>query len=485
MREHESHRPGPEIEVTLTSREIRWRHGEHQGTAPLELSDEAFEDLGRDYRALVGLADTKCDGDEYKRQEKALGEALAGFLLQADGSDNSLATALNELLSGLGAGEYVRLLMCFEDTNRSELPWELTRWKSLVTRKEICLGRHGDIALSRLERGRPGASRRRVMGMDGILSILNIGTDDNATAAFDRTDAFIGLIDDHIPQVHAASRQSVQLKQYWVECFKILGGPPEIDIVHWNGHGTSEVVEAKTGPSSRVALSAAELVERTQSAFLYVVQSCHSGGCLCAPKSAGDESTGTDGGARRRHNTFSDALLDHGASAVLGMHDGVAVDQFEDLPMLYALLSLGLPLDYSVQFMRRYFGRDNVERQNGPYEPWYKLMLRTSHTSYLDGSPTAAAQQSPMLLVVDALATQYAHSSEPTEVDGQDSMGKPPEDVCEISAGEPERDLRTVLEGFVKSNPGGALKPALTRPVTRRAAPDTLSRRLYDTALLK
>jgi hypothetical protein len=440
---HESHSPGPVLAVKLGSDSMRWQSEGGNVSAPIafQLMDDTLDKIQRDYHALDALAERLDDGKEFKDLEEALGRVLGNALLQADdGRDNELANRLNELLSELDEGEYVRLLLSFEDARLGNLPWELTWWESAATGKEIALGRHGDIALSRLERPRPGVLRRQPTGRDGVLSILHIGTDDMAPAVFDRTSAFIRRIDEHIPQVHTASRQSLDLNQYWLDCFKILGRHPEIDIVHWDGHGSGDSVRFKARDGSFVTLSAAELLERTRGAFLYVVQSCRSGGDMTVAGEIGNEDAKEDDAPPPEARTFSSALLDHGASAVLGMHDAVAPDRFQRLPILYALLSQGLPLDHCVQYMRRFFWLDNAERQNGRYEPWYKLMLRTNRVEHLDGAPPMSAQMSrDPILILDALATRQSHLA--------------PDD--------------TVVPG------------------PPRAAPDPLLKRLYDAELMK
>ena len=461
--------PGPTIAITLANDEIRW---EVQGEGPSQSA--AFNlpvgTLGRlkqDYIALVNALGTRGDGGQYKRLEKELGEELAGFLLRRGDRDNELATELNRCLSRLGKQQYLRLLLRFEDPNLARLPWELTLWQSPATGREICLGRHGDVALSRLARARSKLPAKTISGLDRILSILNIGTELNGRGVFDRTSDFIRRIDDHIPQVHTASLQLAHLKQYWSDCRKLLGRDPEIDIVHWNGHGSTESVTADSKDGSSIAISAGELIARTQGAFLYVVHSCHSGAELPA---SGDDAA--------RYDTFSSALLDHGASAVLGMHGGVDVAQFEYLPILYALLVQGLPLDYCVQFMRRFFGNFNADHQNGPYEPWYKLLLQTSNTSYLDGKPTVpTVSSSSEVLLLEVLVPQYAQG---LEAPGHHAPVNP---VASMDGRHADAGMAQAM-GF---NPLATRGDGLERGsrVTSRTATDRLLRRLYDTAQMK
>jgi hypothetical protein len=275
-----------------------------------------------------------------------------------------------------------------------------------------------------------------------------------AQAVFDRTSAFVRLIDEHIPQVHTASRQFTHLNQYWSDCTDLLGRLPEVDIVHWNGHGSTTSVTGYTEEGDPVSLSAAQLIERTQGAFLYVVHACDSGGSGMVPDGDGADLDGGD--ALEKHDTFSSALLKDGASAVLGMHGVVDAAQFEHLPILYALLVQGLPLDYCVQYMRGFFWGENARRQKSPYEPWYKLLLRTSCASYLDGTSSALPASSNEHLVLKALVPAYARALAAKRCADGGRAQLPDDPTSPLGAG-----------------------------ATQRAAIDALLQRFYDTALMK
>jgi hypothetical protein len=279
----------------------------------------------------------------------------------------------------------VRVLLSFDDACLGNLPWELTRWH--WSGSEICLGSDHRVALSRLEYRRDGFRRREAFGKDGALSIfhndpavVDSGAAGSGTPEFMLTRDFLRMIDDHVVRLHATSRSSSELQQYWRDSHDIAGGPPEMDIVHWDSHGGQATIEHRDPGGKTKYIDAAKLLELTRSAFLYVIRACDVTGK--APHLA---SCSTLDPA-----SFSAALLEAGAPVVLGTHGAVYPGEFARLPMLYPLMFQGLPLDYCVQFMRRLLANISAERQSGPHDRWYKLILRTTSTWYLDAAPASA-----------------------------------------------------------------------------------------------
>jgi hypothetical protein len=405
MRDNDIRRPAQELEILVAEGRLRTRINASStyASVPFDI-DDRLSALRVTYEELDSLARQKNQGRKYREVERELGELLAGILLQdvpGLARDRQIGAVLEACLGTLRDGEYVRLLLSFENPRYTNLPWELALWK--VAGREICLGRDRRIALSRLEHGRAGIRRKHALGNDGVLSLLHIGiippavatTTDPAAggAEFKLTRAFLGLIDDHITRLHATSRSSAELDAYWLDSNEITGRPSEVDIVHWDSHGGT-TLDRRSPKGDIVDVAAAELLERTQHAFLYVVRACDVVGEI---PDSGPPST-----PPRSGSSFSVDLLEAGAPAVLGTHDRVEPKELAYLPIIYPLLFQGLPLDYCVQYMRRFFARLNSDSRNGPYDRWYKLILRTTSTWYLDAGPACsplASSRSPIATV--------------------------------------------------------------------------------------
>jgi hypothetical protein len=397
MRNHDTHRPAVELELMVAEGELCVLEDGVGACTAMEfrIADDKRLELENLYFGLDREAREGTDGAAYWQKESDLGHELAAILFPADPA-NEVSMLLAEHMRTLRKHEYVRLLLSFDVPELANLPWELALWLPPGDEAMSFLGRDRRIALSRFQRGRPGILSKHVLGQDDILSILNIGADpsDDGRRLYDHTSQFIGLIDDHIPRLHSASRPAGGLERYWQDSVAITGQHPEVDIVHWRGHGDSSGVDS--GESSKqVLLSPERLYALTREAFLYVVIACESGGA---------------GIAKTAEPSFSTRLLEAGAAAVLGTHDTVGWNEFEYLPIFYPLLFQGVPLDYCVQFLRRFFALANDARETAPFERWYKLNLRTTATWYLDGTPAITPGPRPRRPIesVPALCRQFA-----------------------------------------------------------------------------
>jgi hypothetical protein len=394
MKDHELYRPAVELEIAIVGETLCVRMDRENACDPLtfRLTEERRRELRQKYFELDQLARQPEAIPAYRQKEEALGRELAALLLGTDGTAEPSA-ALAARLTALQGNDYVRLLLRIDTPELVDLPWELALWKRPGTDEQIHLGRDARIALSRLEHGRGG--EQGILREDGILSIFNIGADSSRVEAtlYEHTREFLRLIDEHIPRLHTASRPGADLERYFRDSVKLTGQEPEIDIVHWRGHGGGLNLGVAMGPKTIEEINAAELFERTRRAFLYVVIACESGGAASGSS---------------RPASFSAALLNAGASAVLGTHDAVAREEFAYLPIFYPLLFQGVPLDYCVQYLRRFFTLMNGERERGPYDRWYKLILRTTSTWYLDGPPaiTPSSRQGDPLQFVPVLRDQ-------------------------------------------------------------------------------
>jgi hypothetical protein len=364
---------------------------------------EAYFDLDR-------LARQSHPGLAYENNERKVGMRLKEILFRnIAGADRQLGDVLAECLSKVSGKDYVRLLLSFDNPYLGNLPWELTLWNQPGNDKQepICLGRDPRIALSRLAPGREGVRRRHLLGRDHVLSILHIGivtraqaragdADDGQTE-YELTRDLLRLIDDHVTRLHATSRSSEELTQYWVDSRKITGRPAEMDIVHWDSHG-GRTIQFQPQRGQIVDLEASALLRCTRNAFLYVVRACDAAGTLPQRTSCPEQAP----------VSFSAALLKAGAPVVLGTSDAVASKEFAYLPILYPLMLQGLPLDYCVQDMRRLFRKMNAEKKR-PYDRWYKLVLGTGSACYLD----AASSRAPLMscsnpeATIDALRAKF------------------------------------------------------------------------------
>lgn len=414
MHENENRQPSQELEVTVSAGKMHLRiNGSSTYVSmPFDVSEQKLQELKRHYFQLDELARRHENKErDYKKQEAALSAELGKILFaqQPDVSpDRQLAVILDACLGALREGEYMRLLLSFEEPCQGDLPWELASWTHRG--QDVCFGRDRRIALSRLEHGRAGIRRRNAFGRDGVLSILHVGADapdparraatDTGKTEYETTRDFFRLVDERIPRLHVASRSSAELEHYWIDGAEITGQPPEVDIVHWDSHGSMGSLGKRTPSGDYISIFAADLFERTQNAFLYVVRACEAGGAL--PLQSCQE-------RRAYPPSLSTALLDAGAPAVLGTHDVVAPQELAYLPILYPLLFQGWPLDYCVQYMRRFFAMRNADHPTEPYDRWYKLILRATSVWYLDGTPALNSHVSGRdpILTVAALCRHF------------------------------------------------------------------------------
>jgi hypothetical protein len=450
MRDDDIRLPAQELEILVADGHLRTRiNGSSTYTSvPFRVPDDSLPALGETYGQLDELSRQHLPARDYQTKEWELGKDLARILFQnvwGLARDQQVGAMLEACLCTLQPGEYVRLLLSFKDPRLSNLPWELALWTT--PGREICLGRDRRIALSRLEHGRAGIRRRHFLGSDRVLSLLHIDTVPYAVVKpgaagakqtqFAITRDFLRLIDDHVARLHTASRTGQELDTYWLDSDELTGQPAAVDIVHWDGHGGTGV-EVRTTDGEQVIITAAELLERTRSAFLYVFRACDATGKMPDGKpgkgkgkgkgKTGAGATGT--GATGTGSSLSVDLLDAGASAVFGTHGSVLPKQLLYLPLTYPMLLQGVPLDYCAQYMRRFFARTNADRRNGPFEPWYKLMLRTSSTWYLDAAPACSRPGSSRDRIgfVAALCRRFQQiqkAAEQQEGDGQTLVPSP------------------------------------------------------------
>lgn len=440
MRDHALHRPAKELEIAIFGDRMHLRIS-GSGTfvsIPFIYGKDQIPELEKQYAELGKQARIRGKGARYKQKEAAFGHTLGAILFkpaQGVGQGKQLAAILDDCLRGLDREEYVRLLLSFEDQRFGNLPWELASWESFSSRPVIGLGRDRRIALSRLQQGLSEITRRGPFGEDGVFSVLHVSAEGSSgwDTKYELTKKFLHLIEDHIPRLHTVSRRSPELQQYWRDSGDIMGQPPEMDIVHWEGHGNARSIEIETDTSNKVTISAPALIERTGGAFLYVMLTCGASGQLDTEGAHLHTPAGVRTVAKRSRqqpkklkanpadrgngdappDSFSAALLNAGAAAVLGPHGVVVPEEFGYLPILYPLLFQGLPLDYCVQFMRRFFARRNADCADGPYDRWYKLMLRTTSAQHLDGTLpiTPVRHQNPVLLLY-TLREQFQRSIE-------------------------------------------------------------------------
>ena len=383
MQNDEIYQCGKEIEVNVFSNgpghEMRLRVNGASVFGATPFAIENYGELDDLYESLDGYSSIPSDVATYHGIEHDLGRRLGRLLFGPGGvhGGTPLNALLDRALHGLGENEYVRLLLTFEHPDWSKLPWELALWTHPETHEELCLGRHGRMTLSRLDPGRAGVAARRANGKDGWLSILNIGAHTTSTGMneYELTREFLQNMSEQIQGLHAASRKFPDLWQYWQESLLLSGRYPEIDVVHWTGHGDPGSVMVPSPSVGTTKLDADALFARTKGAFLYVLLACDTAGTSAAD------------GIR----VFSSRLLAAGAPAVLAVHDTARQDEFSELPLLYPMLFQGVALDYCAQYVRRLFARKNSENTDTQRTGWHKLVLRLASTWYLD-CPVQVAQ---------------------------------------------------------------------------------------------
>jgi hypothetical protein len=384
MRHPQQQRAGKELEITVIRTETQ--HNEMRlringsstfARIPFQVSETEARRVEELYEELDGESHRDGDFYRYGKAEEQLGRLLGEILMRgADGKrpELTLGAILESCLVGLGKDEYVRLLLSFEDEALRAMPWELAMWSRPHSKELVCLGCDHRFALSRLDPGHPHLVAQRLFGSDGVLSVLNVGADgsDAGRASHALTAGFLERLARHLPRLHAVSLPSEDLQGYLRAAKVMTGQQPRFDIVHWSSHGSARSIEERMGPDDYVSLTPWSLVRQTDRPFLFMMISCDS------------EAGGAPGDA----DGVSSELLAAGAPAVLGMHQTVRQDEFTYVPILGALLFLGLPLDHSVQYLRSMLAAQNDSTRKAARNRWHKLVLRAASSWYLDATIT-------------------------------------------------------------------------------------------------
>ena len=383
MRHQQQQRASRELEITVikteTHNEMRLRINGSSMFAciPFHVSEWEAKMVETLYEELDMESGPNGDFYRYGQAEEKLGRLLGEILVRGEDKKKPELTPsaiLESCLAGLRKDEYVRLLLSFEDDALRAMPWELAIWTRPLSGELVCLGCDHRFALSRLDPGHPNLAVQRLFGSDGVLSVLNVGADGSrdGRAGYDLTAGFLERLARHLPRLHAVSLRSEELNDYFQATSKVTGLQPRFDIVHWRGHGSAKLIQALMGPDDYVELTPRGLVRQTDKPFLYMMISCDS-----------DSGTMPD-----EADGVSSALLASGAPAVLGMHQTIRQDEFTYVSILGALLFLGLPLDYSVQYLRSIFATQNDTSGKTARNRWHKLVLRTASTWHLDAMVT-------------------------------------------------------------------------------------------------
>lgn len=461
MRNQEQRSANRELEITViqteTHNEMRLRINGSSVFAciPFQVSEAEVELVQELYMELDGESGSKGSSYRYREIEEKLGRLLGDLLVR--GADRkkpglTLGSILESCLARLRKDAYVRLLLSFEDEALRALPWELAMWTRPLSGELVCLGCDHRFALSRLDPGQPDLTVQRLFGSDGVLSVLNVGADGSIAgrAGYDLTAGFLARLASHLPRLHAVSLHSEELKKHFQETSKVAGLRPGFDIIHWRGHGSAKLIEALMGPDDYVELTPRGLVRQMGRPFLYMMISCDS-----------DSGTMPDDA-----EGVSTALLAAGAPAVLGMHQTIRQDEFTYIPILGALLFLGLPLDYSVQYLRSIFAAQNDMTGKAARNRWHKLVLRTTSTWHLDatiarreGTASAARQSlAAMTSVFDDLFGTY----ERTMKGAEGSIQEPVAPLHAVAHGDSKPARRDSAAALAASHAGNGASTAGT-----------------------